>query len=311
MAARGRSAKRVVDGLLLLDKPTGMTSNAALQRVKWLFQARKAGHTGSLDPLASGVLPLCFGQATKLSAYLLDADKSYRVTACFGARTDTADADGQVVERCEPGVVTEAQLQAAVEGLRGEIDQVPPMYSALKKDGVRLYELARAGQEVERQPRRVTIHELEIEHYDPQRPVLTVRCSKGTYVRTLVEDLASACGSLAHVECLRRSSVGRLTDQQIWRLDEIEAAAETGEEALQALLLPMDEAIAHWPAIKLGAHEAYYLRQGHPVAAGGQDRSPGRVRLYGEGQGFLGIGEVLGDGRVAPKRLMVNTDSGG
>ncbi len=310
MAARGRRAKRIVDGLLLLDKPTGMTSNAALQRVKWLFQACKAGHTGSLDPLASGVLPLCFGQATKLSGYLLDSDKSYRVTACFGARTDTADADGEIVERCEPGTVSEAQLQAAVEGLRGEIDQIPPMYSALKKDGVRLYELARAGQEVVREPRRVTIHELEIEAYDPRRPVLTVRCSKGTYVRTLVEDLARACGSLAYVECLRRTRVGSLTDQRIWRLDEIEAAAEAGQEALDALLLPADQAIADWPAVELGAHEAYYLRQGHAVAAAGQGRSPGRVRLYGEGHGFLGIGEVLGDGRVAPKRLMVNAESG-
>jgi len=309
MTREARKAKRAVDGLLLLDKPAGMTSNSALQRVKWLFNARKAGHTGSLDPLASGLLPLCLGQATKLSAFLLDAEKTYVVTARIGTRTDTADADGSVVAHSDIQAVSEAQLRTAMAGFRGEIDQVPPMYSALKHGGRRLYELARAGVEVEREPRRVVIHELEIEAFDPVAPVLRVRCSKGTYVRTLVEDLAQACGTLAHVAALRRTGVGAFTEDQMISLEAVEAASEAGQAALDGLLRPMDEAIADWPAVQLGAHEAFYLRQGHAVTGAGGGLT-GRVRLYGEGHCFLGIGEALGDGRVAPRRLLVNAGGG-
>jgi len=192
-----RRERRSVDGLLLLDKPIGITSNAALQRVKRLFRARKAGHTGSLDPLASGMLPLCFGQGTKVSAYLLDADKTYRVTACFGTQTDTADADGSVIAESQVKTVERAALEQALEKLTGDIEQVPPMYSALKKDGKRLYELARQGIEVERPARPVTIRSLAIEVFDPAAPVIRVECSKGTYVRTLVEDLAGLLGVAA------------------------------------------------------------------------------------------------------------------
>lgn len=309
MAPEGRQARRAVDGLLLLDKPTGITSNAALQRVKRLFNARKAGHTGSLDPLASGLLPICLGQATKLSAFLLDAEKTYVVTARFGTRTDTADADGTVVEQSDVTAVSEQQLRAAMAGFRGQIEQVPPMYSALKHGGRRLYELARAGEEVGREPRRVVIHELEIESFDPACPVLRVCCSKGTYVRTLVEDLAGACGTLGHVAALRRTGVGPFTEDQLVSLDAVEAASAAGEPALDALLRPMDEAIADWPAVELGAHEAFYLRQGHAVTGAGRGLT-GRVRLYGEGHRFLGVGEALGDGRVAPRRLLVNVDGG-
>jgi tRNA pseudouridine55 synthase len=270
-----------------------------------LFSARKAGHTGSLDPLASGMLPLCFGQATKLSAYLLDADKSYRVTARFGARTDTADADGEIVERADVTTVERETLVAAMAGLRGEIMQVPPMYSALKKDGKRLYELARAGLEVERQARPVTIHEFEIESFDPVEPVLGVRCSKGTYVRTLVEDVAAAAGTLGHVAALRRLSVGPFPEAGLVTMDELVAAAEDGPAALEALLRPIDEAIADWPAIELNGDQAYYLLRGNPVHACAA-AEPGLVRVYGDGGLFLGVGEVLRDGRLAPKRLFVD-----
>ena len=290
---------------MLLDKPCGLTSNAALQQVKRLFSARKAGHTGSLDPLASGMLPLCFGQATKLSAYLLDADKSYRVTARFGARTDTADADGEIVERSDVTTVERETLVAAIAGLRGAIMQVPPMYSALKKDGKRLYELAREGVEVERQARPVTIHEFELESFDPVEPVLRVRCSKGTYVRTLVEDVAAAAGTLGHVAALRRLSVGPFPEAGLVTMDELVAAADAGPAALEPFLRPIDEAIADWPAIELNGDQAYYLLRGNPVHACGA-AEPGLVRVYGDGGLFLGVGEVLRDGRLAPKRLFVD-----
>jgi tRNA pseudouridine55 synthase len=307
--SRTRRDRRPVDGLLLLDKPTGMTSNGALQRVKRLFNARKAGHTGSLDPLASGLLPICLGQATKLSAFLLEAQKTYVVRAQMGTRTDTGDAEGAVIERDEAGVVTEDQLTAALADFRGEIQQVPPMYSALKQGGRRLYDLAREGVEVERAARSVTIYELDLLEFDPFAPVLRVRCSKGTYVRTLVEDISRACGSCAHVAALRRTAAGPFTERMLVSLAEIERASEAGLAELDRLLRPMDEAIADWPAVELGAHQAFYLRQGHAVAgAGGGLR--GRVRLYGEGRRFLGIGEALDDGRIAPRRLLVNAGQG-
>jgi len=305
-----RGELRIVNGLLLLDKPIGLTSNAALQRVKRMFKARKAGHTGSLDPLASGMLPLCFGQATKLSAYLLDADKTYRVTAKFGARTDTADADGAVVEESPVTQVERQALDVALEGLRGEILQVPPMYSALKKDGRRLYELAREGRQVEREARPVTIHELEIESWDPQQPVLAVRCSKGTYVRTLVEDIAAAAGTLGHVAALRRLSVGPFPEDGLVSMEELESAAEQGEDALDRHLRPIEEAIADWPAVYLNGEQAYYLLRGQPVHAGVAGEC-GLVGVYDEARGFLGVGEVLRDGRLAPKRLFVDPQSPG
>jgi tRNA pseudouridine55 synthase len=310
MGSKQRRPRRQVDGLLLLDKPTGMTSNAALQRVKRIYEARKAGHTGSLDPLASGLLPICFGQATKISAFLLEAEKTYVVTAQIGVRTETGDAEGEVAERSDVTTLDEAVLRSALAKFRGEIEQIPPMYSALKHRGVRLYALARAGEQVARQPRRVSINELEIESFDPGRPVLRVRCSKGTYVRTLVEDLARACGTVAHVAALRRTAVGPFVAADMVDLDRVSAAAEAGRAALDALLRPMDEAVADWPAVELGAHQAFYLRQGHTVT-GAAAPLTGRVRLYGEGHRFLGVGEALGDGRVAPRRLLVGSPSDG
>ncbi len=300
-----RSEQRAVDGLLLLDKPIGRTSNAVLQQVRRLFRARKAGHTGSLDPLATGMLPLCFGHATKLSAYLLDADKTYRVTARFGARTDTADADGQIVAESPVTSIDRAALETAMSGFRGEIRQVPPMYSALKKDGKRLYELARRGQEVEREARPVTIHEFEIETWDPEQPVLLVRCSKGTYVRTLVEDLAAAAGTLGHVAALRRLSVDPFPPEDLVTIEELEAAAERDQAELDGYLRAMDGAIEDWPAVYLDSDQSYYLRRGNPVHAQAAG-DPGLVRLYDADKRFLGVGEVLRDGRLAPKRLFVD-----
>lgn len=300
-----RRDQRAVDGLLLLDKPIGLTSNAVLQQVRRLFRARKAGHTGSLDPLASGMLPVCFGHATKLSAYLLDADKTYRVTARFGARTDTADADGQIIEESPVTSIDRKTLETAMSGLRGEIRQVPPMYSALKKGGRRLYELAREGQEVEREARPVTIHEFEIENWDPEQPVLRVRCSKGTYVRTLVEDMAKAAGTLAHVAALRRLSVEPFPPEGLVTVEELEAAAERGGAELDGYLRPIDEAIEDWPAVYLNGDQAYYLRRGNPVHAQAAGE-PGLVRLYDADKRFIGVGEALRDGRLAPKRLFVD-----
>jgi tRNA pseudouridine55 synthase len=289
---------------LLLDKPTGITSNAALQRVKRLFRARKAGHTGSLDPLASGMLPICLGQATKISAYLLDADKTYRVTMRIGARTDTADADGQIVEETSVNRIERDVLESALERLRGEIMQIPPMYSALKKDGRRLYELARAGEVVERDPRPVTIYDLRVDSWDAAEPVLVVRCSKGTYIRTLVEDIAAAAGTLAHVAVLRRLSVSPFAESGLVTLGELESVAESDEGALDALLRPIDEAISDWPEVSLNAEQVFYLLRGNPVQVQIPD-APGLIRLYDENRRFLGLGEGLDDGRLAPRRLFV------
>jgi len=299
-----RPPKRTVDGILLLDKPVGITSNRALQMAKRLYQARKAGHTGSLDPLASGMLPLCFGQATKVSGFLLDADKEYEVEALIGARTDTADADGTVTETSAKDNVTPEELEAALAANRGPQDQVQPMYSALKQDGKRLYDLARQGIEVERPARPVIIYELTVVRFDPQRPVLRVRCSKGTYVRTLVESIAEHMGTLAHVTMLRRTSVGAFADVPLVTMQELEAR-EGDLAALDTLLRPPDVALAGYPEVRLSASEAFYLRNGHPVghASSGID---GLVRVYDEQSRFLALGEVQPDGQVAPKRLFVN-----
>lgn len=298
-----RRARRVVDGLLLLDKPSGRTSNAALQRVKWLFQARKAGHTGSLDPLASGMLPICFGEATKFAGYLLDADKTYRVQACFGVRTDTGDADGTVVETRGLVPILPAELEQAVASLRGPIQQVPPMYSALKHKGERLYNLARQGVEVERAARTVTIYALELLGLEGTCAELRVHCSKGTYVRTLVEDIGEVLGCGAHVSGLRRTGVGPFDDSNLADMERLEALAAEGYAGLDQLLLPIEDALAQWPGVRLSGDAAFYLRQGQAVLVP-QAPTEGWVRLYEGDRQFMGMGEVLDDGRVAPRRLM-------
>ena len=296
-------AKRDISGLLLLDKPPGLTSNAALQKVKRLFAARKAGHTGSLDPIATGMLPLCLGEATKLSAFLLKAEKTYRVTARFGIKTDTGDATGTTVAETAQRPRDRSQLEAVLDRFTGEIEQSPPMYSALKHKGKRLYELARAGQTVERAPRRIRIRRLELERYSPSEPVFLVACGGGVYVRTLVEDVAEAIGSLAHVSALRRLGVAPFEESGMVTMDRIEAGADQGNSRLDALLLPADAAVSALPAVRLSASESFYLQRGNPVSAARGTR-PGPVRLYADAQGFIGIGEATVDGQVAPRRLL-------
>ncbi|WP_018953536.1 tRNA pseudouridine(55) synthase TruB [Thioalkalivibrio sulfidiphilus] len=296
--------RRDVHGIVLLDKPQGYSSNQALQRVKYLFRARKAGHTGSLDPLATGLLPLCFGEATKVSGFLLDADKHYRTRCRLGQTTDTADAEGQVLETRPVPALNEALIEAALAPFRGPIHQVPPMYSALKHQGQRLYELARKGEEVERKARDVTIHALSCLGFTADTLELDVHCSKGTYIRTLVEDIGERLGCGAHVIELRRLGLGPFETPTMVTLEEIEARAEQGEAALDALLTPIDSALTQWPAVRLDRDSAYYLRQGQAVFVPGAP-TRGLVRVYGPGETFLAMGEILDDGRVAPRRLMM------
>lgn len=300
---RRRSNLRAVNGVLLLDKPEGVTSNQALQRVKRLYRARKAGHTGSLDPIATGLLPLCFGEATKVSGFLLNADKHYRVRARLGVRTDTGDREGDVLAERDASGVTDDQVKTALERFRGEIQQIPPMYSARKHQGKRLYELARQGVEVEREARPVTIYQLDLRGRDGDVIDLDVACSKGTYVRTLVEEIGEALGCGAHVAALRRLGVAPYAGQVMYTVENLEARLESGGlKALDELLLPIDTALTHLPPVSLGDDTAFYLRRGQPVLV---PNAPirGEVRFY-RGDRFIGVGEVLPDGRVAPRRLL-------
>ncbi len=300
---RRSAGRRNVSGILLLDKPVGITSNRALQIAKKLYQARKAGHTGSLDPLASGLLPLCFGEATKVSAFLLDADKRYWVRTRLGQTTTTGDADGEIRETRPVGGLTPAGLEQVLVRFRGAIEQVPPMYSALRHKGERLYELARRGEEIERAPRAITIHSLTLLRLRDAEAEFEVHCSKGTYVRTLVEDIGEALGCGAHVSALRRTGVGPFGDEGLVSLERLQKLAAPGFEQLDALLLPMQSALRGWPAVRLGEDAAYYLKMGQPVVV---PRAPteGWVRLESAAGTFIGVGEILEDGRVAPRRLM-------
>ena len=300
---RRRNPGRNICGILLLDKPLGMTSNDALQKVKHLFRARKAGHTGSLDPLATGLLPICFGDATKLSAYLLDADKHYRVRVKLGEITSTADTEGEVLETASVEGIEEASVRTLLPRFTGEIEQLPPMYSALKHKGERLYNLARQGIEVERQPRRIRIFDLEMNDWSLPEFSLGVHCSKGTYVRTLAEDIGKAAGCGAHVTGLRRTGVGPYTDQNLVSMAQLEDLRIQGTSALDQLLLPMDSALAHWPEVKLSDDAAYYMKMGQAVLVP-QAPTEGWVRIYSKSGGFLGVGCILEDGKVQPKRLL-------
>lgn len=288
-------------GILLLDKPPGMSSNAAVQRVRRAFGREKAGHTGSLDPLATGVLPICLGEATKVAGYLLEGDKEYEFTARFGERTATGDTEGEVVERCEVPSDLRAAIEAAIPRYLGIIAQVPPMFSALKRDGVPLYRLARAGVEVEREARSVTIHELTLLSVNSAEAsaTLRVRCSKGTYIRTLAEDLAVEMGSCAHLTALRRTAVEPFPAGDLVTLEEVETAPSS------LRLLAPDAALPQLPALRLDKAQAGRLRQGQTVQPGEADSLPtGLVRLYDPAARFLGIGELQqGAAGVKPVRL--------
>jgi len=303
MGRRRRPRGRPVDGILLLDKPLGISSNDALQKVKHLYKAQKAGHTGSLDPLADGMLPICFGAATKLSAFLLDSDKRYQVRVKLGETTATGDTEGEILQKRPTDGVGREQIEAVLPQFTGLISQLPPMYSALKHNGQRLYKLAREGVEVEREPREITIHGLQLGEVEGDLFELGVHCSKGTYVRTLAEDIGEALGCGAHVVELRRCGVGPYTGMTMFTLQQLQEKAEQGIEALDALLLPIDTALGEWPAINLTKDSAYYLKMGQPVLV---PKAPteGWVRLYEGEDAFIGVGLVQDDGKIAPKRLM-------
>lgn len=285
------------NGILLLDKPLGLSSNAAVQRVRRLFAREKAGHTGSLDPLATGMLPICLGEGTKVAGYLLDGDKEYEFTMRLGSRTATGDLEGEVVEQCAVPADPAAALVAAIPSFLGPIRQVPPMYSALKRDGQPLYKLARQGVEVERAPRAITIHRLELLGVSGDQASLRVSCSKGTYVRVLAEDLARAVGSCAHLTALRRTAVAPFPEGRMVTLEQLEA------DPAAAPLLPADSALVQMPSITLDAAAALRLRQGQQVRMPAAAVSVAElVRVYDEAQGFLGIGSVA-DTLLKPVRL--------
>jgi tRNA pseudouridine55 synthase len=289
-----------LDGVLLLDKPVGFTSNDALQKAKGLLNACKAGHTGSLDPIATGLLPLCFGDATRLSQFLLDSSKRYWTVFRLGVTTATYDVEGEVLQT-RPVNVTHADIERVLPQFRGPISQVPPMYSAIKRGGQPLYKLARAGQEVEREPRDVVIHEMKFIGLEGDRLTLEIHCSKGTYIRSLAQDIGEVLGCGAHVCELRRLGVGSLDVSQAVTLAELEAMA--GPEARAAKLVPLDRVLQDMPEVHLTALAAHYLRQGQSVSLQ-HGRQPGWVRLYEGADRFLGVGQVLDDGKVAPRRLL-------
>ena len=298
MGKRTRNG-RVVDGILLLDKPQGLTSNAALQEAKKAFNACKAGHTGSLDPIATGLLPLCFGEATKVSSFFLSADKYYTSVFTLGAATDTGDAEGQPISSDEAVNVTDESIEAALSEFRGEIEQVPPMYSAVKFQGQPLYKLARQGIEVERKPRLVTVYDLSYSRLSSNSVEVQLHCSSGFYVRSLAHELGQKLGCGAYVSSLRRTGVGRFQLEDAVTLEEIR---NKSRDELDQLLIAMDAGLEHLPGIKLSDDAAYYLCRGQPVKAADVP-TDGWVRLYANEVGFLGVGKVLDDGRVAPKRL--------
>lgn len=318
MGRRSRKGRRV-NGILLLDKPAGMTSNGALQEAKKIFEAAKAGHTGSLDPLATGVLPICFGEATKFSQFLLEANKRYLTTIKLGVVTATGDADGEVLSIADSvPEISEARLDAVLDGFRGVISQVPSMYSALKVDGQRLYKLARQGIEIERKSRQVTIFKMEVVNQEREEIVLDIICSKGTYIRCLAEEIGQAFGCGAHVAALRRLKSGPFSIEATYSMEELAALRDQGGwHALDTKLLPSSAAVVDWPSVRLTAVTASYLRQGQPVQTSNAP-TEGWVRIFSEsdslGQGsvdanaddyFIGVGEILEDGRIAPRRLVV------
>ena len=303
MGRRRKRKGRNVQGILLLDKPCGITSNDTLQHVKKLYKAAKVGHTGSLDKTATGLLPLCFGEATKFSSFLLDADKKYIANCKLGSETTTGDAAGELTSEQVVPELSEEKLEEVFDFFRGEIQQIPPMYSALKQNGQRLYELAYQGIEVERPPRPVTIYKLQLLEQQAEEISIEVHCSKGTYIRTLAEDIGRKLGCGAHISKLRRVASGPFTEEGMITIDELENLATGGTQELDKRLLSIDALLQGIPAVELIDSVAYYLCQGQPVIV---PRAPteGMLRLYNEAQVFLGVGEVLDDGRIAPKRLV-------
>ncbi len=298
----GRRNFRPLNGILLLDKALGVSSNKALQDARFLFAAEKAGHTGSLDPLATGMLPVCFGEATKVSAFLLDSDKRYLTTATLGAVSTTGDAEGEKLNQRSVPVLSNEGLELVLAQFRGQIQQVPPMYSALKKDGQPLYKLARKGVEVEREARTVTIHSLRLLERSETTLTLDIVCSKGTYIRSLVEDIGEAIGCGAYVSMLRRESVSPFGGLRMYELEELRAFAEEGREILDSVLLPMDQALSGLPSLTLDNAQVMRLRQGQCLRLEDQpDTDP--ARIYGEAGEFVGLA-IVRDKILSAKRLL-------
>lgn len=306
-----RRKGRPINGVVLIDKPTGISSNDTLQKVKRLFFAEKAGHTGALDPLATGMLPICLGEATKFSQFLLDSDKRYRVIAKLGERTDTSDSDGEVVETREVNVDRET-LISCIEKFRGETDQVPSMFSALKYQGRPLYEYARQGIEVPRESRKITVYDIVLHRFENDEVEMEVHCSKGTYIRTIVDDLGEMLGCGAHVTMLRRTGVAKYPYENMVTLEQLNELVEQAHreerspyDAIDALLLPMDTAVQDLPEVNLVAELVDMVQHGQAVQVFGAP-TDGIVRMTGgEEKLFLGVAEIDNDGKVAPKRLVV------
>ena len=299
-----RKKGRSIDGIVILDKAIGISSNRALQVVKRIFDAQKAGHTGSLDPLATGVLPLCLGEATKVSQFLLDSDKKYRTVIKLGVRTDSGDSEGNVLESCADFDISQLQIEEALTPFRGEIDQVPPMYSALKVNGVPLYKMARKGISIHREARRVVIYSIELTKYEKDELELEIACSKGTYIRTIADDLGQALGCGAHIIALRRTQAGAFTEADCVTVDKLKEESENGGlGVIDEHLIPMDKAIADLPEVVLPSATASFIKNGQPVLVRHLPEQ-GLVRLYEEEQ-FIGIGCIDDDGKVAPRRLIV------
>ncbi|EGQ8142131.1 tRNA pseudouridine(55) synthase TruB [Vibrio parahaemolyticus] len=309
-----RRKGRPINGVILLDKPTGISSNDALQKVKRIYFAEKAGHTGALDPLATGMLPICLGEATKFSQFLLDSDKRYRVIAKLGERTNTSDSDGEVVET-RPVDVTLEKLEASIEKFRGESDQVPSMFSALKYQGKPLYEYARKGIEVPRESRKITVYEIILHRFEGDEVEMEVHCSKGTYIRTIVDDLGELLGCGAHVTMLRRTAVAKYPYEKMVTLEQLNELLEQAHreeiaprELLDPLLMPMDTAVEDLPEVNLIPELADMVQHGQPVQVLGAPEQ-GALRLtMGEERLFIGVGEMNDDGKIAPKRLVVFRD---
>jgi tRNA pseudouridine55 synthase len=302
MALRGNN-RRNVNGILLLDKPAGLSSNDALQVVKRLYNARKAGHTGSLDPLATGLLVICLGEATKVSAYLLEADKRYLTTCRLGVKTATADAEGAITQTRPIEPYSATRIGHVLHEFRGRINQIPPMYSAVKHQGERLYKLARNGVKVSREPRQVAIHELELVDRGSDTLTLGISCSKGTYVRTLIEDIGEALGCGAHVMALRRLGVAPFDAPDMIELEDLSELAEQAPDALERRLLPMDSALVGWPELNVDEICESYLKTGQAIQIPGAPLK-GKMRLYDRRHEFIGLARVLDDGRVAPERTI-------
>lgn len=306
---RRHSRGRPVNGVIVLDKLKGPSSNEALQSVKRLFSAAKGGHTGSLDPLATGVLPLCFGEATKFTQFLLTSDKRYWTKIKLGIRTASGDADGEVLEERPVIGITQSDVEQVLERFRGELEQVPSMYSAIKHHGQPLYKLARQGLEVERKPRRIVIYENRLVAWGGEEFDIEIYCSKGTYVRTIAEEIGELLGCGAHVTELRRLQAGPFTVDDAVTIDELRSAHDdSGLPGVDAYLLPVESTVRDWPEVRLTDLTAYYIRQGQPVIVP-HAPSTGWVRiteLEGSEERFIGVGEVLDDGRIAPRRLTLN-----